>query len=114
MKKFISIFCLFLMCLATVYSASVQLAWDASPDSTVTGYALYITSTNGTVRQNVGMALIDTVSNLVADVTYSFYVVAYNADAVESVPSNTLLYTPPGTTNVISLSPPIGVNIQKP
>lgn len=79
-------------------AANVSLAWDASPDATVTGYRIYCSSSNGTVTIDVGAVLTCTVSNLVGGVTYSFYATAYDAFGVESEPSNTVTYTPPGNS----------------
>jgi len=89
--------------------ASVTLEWDASPDPTVTGYALYYSAVGSSVpiRQDVGLALTVTVSNLVVGVTYSFYVVAYNAYAVESDPSNVLFYTVLAPPAILKITWPV-------
>src|SRR2546428_13538690 len=65
---------------------SVSLAWDRSTDSTVTGYKLYYTdlATATTSAINAGNVTSNTVSGLVDAKTYSFYVVSYNASAIES------------------------------
>src|SRR5881397_3562513 len=76
---------------------SVTLAWDRSTDATTTGYKLYYTdvATATTSAINAGNVTSNTVSGLTETKTYSFYVVAYNASAVESVPSNLINYTVP-------------------
>lgn len=77
-------------------SQSVTLAWDASPDADVTGYYLYsgVVGTAQTNVLNVAAALTATVSNLLPGSTYFFTVTAYNADEIESEPSNFITYTP--------------------
>src|SRR5438093_307400 len=76
---------------------SVTLAWDRSTDTTVTGYKLYYTdvSTGTSTAINAGNVTSNTVPGLLETKTYSFYVVSYNASAVESVPSNVISYTVP-------------------
>lgn len=81
---------------AAPVAPSVGLIWDASPDATVTGYALYhgVGSTNVTVRVDVGQTNQATIGGLTVGVANYFFCTAYNAAGVESVPSNTLAYTP--------------------
>jgi len=73
----------------------VKLAWQSSSDPSVTGYALYYGATDRpfTTRLEVGMASTAVISNLTASATYSFCVVAYDANSGESDPSNFLTYT---------------------
>lgn len=86
----------------TMAAAPVTLAWDASPDTTVTGYALYYraTDSNITNRLDVGTALTATLYNLGVGSDYLFFVAAYNAASIESLPSNTLLYRPPAMSRL--------------
>jgi len=74
----------------------VTLAWDSGPDPSVAGYAVYCGPSNLplTNRVNVGTARTVTLSNLLANVNYTFYAVSYNDDNVESPPSNLLQFTP--------------------
>lgn len=75
---------------------AVTLAWDPSPDPSVVGYKVY----SGPVWSGVftgtdaGTNTTFQVDNLQQWVTYSFYVTAYNAAGVESLPSNSVQYTP--------------------
>lgn len=80
--------------LGAAVPATVTLGWTASPDSTVTGYVLYYRSATTTNRVDVGSALMCIIPNLGAGTTYTFYATAYNSDLVESVPSNSVDYTP--------------------
>ena len=81
--------------------ATVTLAWDASPDSTVTGYKLYhgVSTRSYTNVYNVGNVLTGTLSNLVCGTTYYFAATAYNGLGTESVYSDELVYTIPSPTN---------------
>lgn len=80
----------------------VTLAWDASPDTSVTGYALYYGLADSTVtnRVDVGPAQSATLTNLYAVSNYFFYVVAYNVLGMESVPSGVLTYSPLALTKL--------------
>jgi len=59
---------------ADVNTANVSLAWDASPDNSVTGYKLYAgeLSRNYNIVINVGNTLTGTFTNLQREVTYYF------------------------------------------
>lgn len=80
-----------------VHAASVTLAWDASPDASVTGYKIYVGTSSNTFNfstNNAGNALTITLTNLSYGVTYWFVATAYNVDA-ESDFSNQISYRPP-------------------
>ena len=85
---------------------SVTLAWNASPDPTAVGYALYY-GTDGVTfpnRLDVGTNTLSTVSNLVAGTTNYFQVTAYSASQIESVPTAQVQFfaQSPTTTTVHS------------
>jgi len=67
---------------------SVSLAWNA--ESGVAGYRLHYVTASGTYTQtfDVGDTTTATVSSLTPGSTYYFFVTAYNAAGVESLPSN--------------------------
>jgi VCBS repeat protein/fibronectin type III domain protein len=76
---------------STVASAeSVNLAWDASTDTSVTGYVVKVGTRAGsyTTGIDVGKVTSWTVNGLVADQKYYFVVVSYNASGMASSPSN--------------------------
>jgi len=81
-------------------SCPVTLAWDASPDASVNGYALYygIENSNLTNRVDVGLAQSVTLTNLYAYSNYFFFATAYNVLGIESIPSGILFYAPPAIT----------------
>ena len=83
-------------------AAPVTLAWDASPDAAVTGYALYYHLANSLVtnRLDLRTAQTATLINLEAGSDYLIYVVGYDAAGVESPPSNSLLYRPPALSRL--------------
>jgi hypothetical protein len=72
------------------------LAWNQCQDVSVAGYALYfgLSGSLATNRQVLGMTNMVTLFNLFASSNYFFYVVAYDANGVESPPSNFLYYKP--------------------
>ena len=74
----------------------VTLAWDASADSTVIGYALWMGFSSGTETQQgmLGNVLTCTVT-LSSGTTYFFYVTAYDSQLTQSLPSNEVSYTTP-------------------
>ena len=100
-------------------AGSVTLAWDASPDASVTGYRIYygaasLSYTNSTTVGNVTNA---TLTGLVAGTTYFFAATALNSTNVESdfsnettftVPTSTTTQAPTITTQPASQSVPAG------
>jgi hypothetical protein len=75
---------------------SVTLAWDPSSDSSIAGYRLRY----GTISSNLSQTAPDvsktttrTISNLNDGTTYHFAVTAFNAEGIESAPSNEVSYT---------------------
>jgi hypothetical protein len=90
----------------------VTLEWDPSPDAWVAGYAIHYgtTSSNYTVRVDVGNATSCTVTNLTSGITYYFVATAYAADGQESLPSNEVAYTVPGEDPSHTNAPPVSTN----
>jgi len=78
-------------------SAPVTLAWNAVNDPSVQGYAVYYGPTThpDTNFVDASTRLSVTLFNLLADTSYWFYAVAYDAAGNESVPSNALIFTSP-------------------
>ena len=85
-----------------ITAVPVKLAWNPSPDTSVTGYAVYygLEGSSVTNRIDTGMAEVATVEDLDAGVSYFFYVVAYDASGNESMPSNVLMYSPPALSKL--------------
>jgi hypothetical protein len=78
-------------------SLNVTLAWNASTDSSVTGYRIYWGGASGTYTNmlDAGLVLTTTVSNLAYGPTYYFAGTAYDAAGLESSFSNEVSYMPP-------------------
>jgi hypothetical protein len=100
-KAFLSLFLIvaalvFFVFLSPFKSATVQvkLAWDPSPDPTVTGYKIYYSKSNWeqAVVIDVGNKTEYTVSGLENGVTYGFAATAYNRKGDESAFSNVVTY----------------------
>lgn len=74
-----------------------EIAWTASPDPTVGGYAVYygVEGASVTNRIDVGTDCFVTLPDLLASADYFFYVVSYNTNGIESLPSNIVDYAPP-------------------
>ncbi len=81
---------------ASLKSAPLTLAWNPAEDQTVKGYGVYYgpASQPATNHIDAGTNLTVTLFNLLADISYRFYAVSYDAAGNESVPSNELLVTP--------------------
>ncbi len=94
MKRFFLLVPVLIVSLAN--AATVKLAWDPSPTSSVGGYRLRALDANGNLARSLdaGPALTGSFSDLVGGEKYWFSVVAYNA-AVESRPSNTVEWLAP-------------------
>src|SRR6266566_1542220 len=90
-----------------VVAGNVTLAWDPDSDLNVVGYRLHSGTTSGVYTQTteVGNVTAASVSNLVNGNTYFFVVTAYDANAVESAPSNQVSYIAPTYTPTPSPSP---------
>lgn len=80
--------------LTQLISLYVNLAWDRSPDSSVTGYRVYQKQlpTGPQVSYVAGNVLQIQITGLTKATTYEFYATAYNQEGVESVPSNKITY----------------------
>jgi hypothetical protein len=97
-----------------VHAQTATLAWDASADSTVTGYRLsYGTRTgNYTKTIDVGNVTQYTVTGLEFSLDYFFAIQAYNSAGLVSSYSNEALLpapVPPGTTTISSFAANTGV-----
>lgn len=82
-----------------VYAASVTLAWNPSPDASVTGYRIYWGPSSGVYTNSVavGNVSLTTLSGLRTNTFYVFAATAYDASGVESDFSNEVGYTTPNT-----------------
>lgn len=91
---------------ATILSAStVTLAWNRSPGSEVTGYRIYYGVASGSYANSVtvGNVTSNSIPGLTNGVTYFFAVKAYDANGVESVPSNEISFLPGRSTLQIGI-----------
>lgn len=81
----------------SVTGNGVTLAWDRSPDSSVTGYRIYYGAASGNYTNSVavGNATTNVLQGLTGGVTYFFAVTAYDASGLESSFSNETSYTVP-------------------
>jgi hypothetical protein len=94
----------FLTQISSFAVGSVTLAWDASPDVSVTGYRIYYGPASGvyTNSATVGNVTTATMNGLADGATYFFAATAYNAGGDESLFSNETTYTvPAGSTNLL-------------
>jgi hypothetical protein len=82
-------------------AGQISLAWDASPDSSVTGYTVYYGTSSGTYTGSVdaGNQTTRTVTGLTDGVRSYFIVKAYNASGVFSAPTNEVNGVVPGASN---------------
>jgi Fibronectin type III domain len=81
-------------------AADVGLAWDPDSDPNIVGYRLHSGDQSGVYTQtvDVGNTAFVLVTNLVAGQPYYFAVTAYNNAAVESAPSNEVIYSVPASS----------------
>lgn len=75
---------------------TIALAWDASPDASVTGYRIYYGAASGNYTNSVAVGLVTnaTVNGLLGGMKYFFAATAFNA-VVESDFSNEVMAYPP-------------------
>jgi len=85
------------VCGATWAGQNVSLAWKASPDPNAVGYAVYYGTLSGayTSRIDAGTNTNCTVPDLTEGVEYHFVAMAYDANGLESPPSNEVSFTVP-------------------
>lgn len=106
MKKLLS----FLTIITALASQAVIFEWDMSPDPLVKGYRMYWgTETNVfTVSRPAGSTNNFSFTNslFAPNIPYYFVVVATNAWNIESLPSNTVVWT-----NVVPPSPPKNLRV---
>ena len=96
--------CLVFCALSVRASKSVSFAWNPSPDTDVSGYAIYYGSKSGTytARVDVGSKTNATLSGFTEGTTNYFVVVAYNSAALESMPSSEVTVLVPGCLKVVA------------
>ncbi len=106
MTRFVSlVFCLFLF-VTSAYSATVNLAWDRSPDPGVAGYNIYRATVSGGPYTKLNLMLQPQTpvneTPMYSDMTPAgsqlsyFYVVrAQSLGGVESANSNEVVFNPP-------------------
>ncbi len=95
-----------LFCPLALLAQSVTLAWDPSTSSNVTGYLL-CRGTDGVnfgTQLNVGTNTTATVTGLQPGSSNYFEAVAYDANNVQSQPSNPVEYTVPTTTQTVTVA----------
>lgn len=105
-KRLIALLAVLLFC-ATAWAGDVQLAWDASISSQVTGYKIYAGNASGiySLTFDAGDVLAYTVTGLV-DGTWYFAATAHDASGVESAFSNEISTTVGTGTPPTIPSPP--------
>lgn len=89
------------------------LQWQPSGDPAAAGYALYYGATGSptTNRLDVGTNTLVTLNTLNSPSTYSFFVVAYDTNQDEGLPSNLLIYTA-SAISALQLAQPVSGGIQ--
>lgn len=85
-----------LLAVLDVFGANVQLGWTAPDDPTVAGYRIYVSTnqsdTNYWKVVDAGAVLTCLVSNVPCGMTNYCFATAYNAEGLESDPSNTITW----------------------
>jgi hypothetical protein len=81
--------------------ANVMLAWNPSPSTNISGYAVYygVASKNYSQRFDAGTQTSCTITGLNDGTTYYFAVTARADNGLESLPSNEISYTVPPNTS---------------
>jgi hypothetical protein len=77
--------------------ANVTLGWNASTDSSVTGYNVYYGGLSGTYTNEIcaGTNITLTIPGLIQNTTYYFAATCYTASGLESPLSSEVVYTMP-------------------
>ena len=95
-----------LLITTATYAADVTLAWDASLDSSVSGYFVHYGTTSHayTEKLDTGSATVGTIEGLAAGETYYFAATAYATDNFESDYSSEVVWTATSTENTIPIA----------
>jgi hypothetical protein len=109
----LGLFLLMLFSLPAFGQYSVTLAWDPSPDDSVTGYYIWYGTVSQiyTQRIDAGNATTQTVSGLTEGVTYFFAICAYDAEGYTSDFSNEIIFTPEPPKLRVNLAPGGGIHL---
>ena len=104
--RLVAVFLVFLLFAFHAFAGQATLAWDASPDSRVTGYNLHYGTQSGTYTStySVGSTTSATVTGLTEGSTYYFVVRARDAAGTESANSNQASIAIPGAAPVASIT----------
>lgn len=88
---------------------SITLVWNANPEPELTGYKVYYGTTSGVYTQTVDVGKVTTItlSDLVADVPLFSVVTAYDADGLESPPSEEISFTVTAPPSAVLTMEPI-------
>ena len=98
MKKIITLLAITALAVK-VAASSVTLAWDRSPDGSVTGYKIYYGVGSGAYTNSVSVGNVTNATVTLpgpTGVTFYFAATAYDGSGVESTFSNETSYTVPG------------------
>lgn len=100
------VFLVFLLFAFRAFAGQATLAWDASPDSRVTGYNLHYGTQSGTYTStySAGSTTSATVTGLTEGSAYYFVVRARDAAGTESANSNQVSKTIPAAAPVASIT----------
>jgi hypothetical protein len=85
-------------------SQSVSLQWNPDSDPSTVGYIVHYGSVSGnyTTTNDVGTNVTATIGGFVEGSTNYFVVTAYNAQRMESLPSNEVRFFAPGVVQLLS------------
>ena len=89
-------------------AATITLAWDPNFEPDIAGYRLHYGTPVGNFTSvvDVGLSTIAAAPDLVAGLSYAFYVTCYNLSGLESEPSNLVEYTVPPDPDPPTNQPP--------
>jgi hypothetical protein len=111
--RFLLLTLLFLASLPLVAS-SVNLAWNANPETDLAGYKIAYGTTSGALSQtkDVGLATTNTLTGLAPNTTYYCAVQAYNTSGQTSPLSSQISFVSPAdTAPEIAVERPAGTNL---
>ena len=97
------------------FASNITLAWDPSPDPSVTGYKIYYGGESGVYTNSIdaGNVTSNIVTSLLPGVTYYFSASAYDATALESDLAPEVSGTTPGLNVAPTLDPIVSLAINE-
>jgi hypothetical protein len=92
-----------LLSVSTLFAKNISLAWDASPDGNIVGYAIYYAASGSSQYQRVevGNSTSHILIGIQPGASYNLFSTAIDPTGAESLPSNLISFEAPADDNLL-------------